>query len=694
MSNGINTKPAISFDGLDDFLDIPEAPSLDVANLTLFVVVQFSDPSISYSPTPLAKLPMDSAYQVSLNFDKTPMAQVSIQGYSYPTGDFVAVSGNAEVWSISHDGQTLQMHRNEWASEYAPNAPGAIQSSSGSLRIGAGEAGYTTTFGGFISEVILYNRARSDTERRQVEEYLGWKYGIFQAWPGWISWIGSSNIGCVDRLDLEMDHGLHAYAYLLRPKTAVNRLLLYHYGHGDFLLWDGGEQLLLRYLDQGFAVLTFWMPLYGENPKTIPDVQGSPLTLFTHDEMPLYLEDSGGSFIRFFLEPVVAALNYVSTSFSFDDINMAGISGGGWTTHLMSALDTRIGLSFPTAGSLPEYLHAGPCATGQGDAEQEWAPLYEQRASWPDIYVLGAYGPSRRQTHVLNQYDACCFWGVNYQTYEPYVVDAVSGFGAGAYSVHLDSTHQGHKISDAVIEGVIAPAISAQVLPYRPETDLTLTQSDAPDPVLPGNSLVYTLNVKNNGPSRARNVTLSDTLPPNVSLVSATPSQGICTGTSAVICLVGDLAEGGAASVTLVVSTGSVGFLLNTAQVSYDLPDFRPSDNLVTESTLVDLDQDLDGVGDSVDCAPLDPTAFAIPPEISGMSLGPGNAAVQWDSAASDAGSGVTYDLMRGNLPNQGAGLCATAVCLANGISATQWVDATLPLVGQGLWYLVRGGNA
>lgn len=59
-----------------------------------------------------------------------------------------------------------------------------------------------------------------------------------------------------------------------------------------------------------------------------------------------------------------------------------------------------------------------------------------------------------------------------------------------------------------------------------PGTDLSVTKSDAPDPVSVGKDLVYTITVKNAGPLTATGVTLTDTLPTSVSFVSA---SGGCT---------------------------------------------------------------------------------------------------------------------------------------------------------------------
>ena len=68
----------------------------------------------------------------------------------------------------------------------------------------------------------------------------------------------------------------------------------------------------------------------------------------------------------------------------------------------------------------------------------------------------------------------------------------------------------------------------------EPQADLILRLSDAPDPVQVGQALTYTVIVTNNGPTRARDVTVTDVLPTGVTFVSATPSQGSCSGTATV----------------------------------------------------------------------------------------------------------------------------------------------------------------
>ena len=694
---GIGGQPALSFDGIDDELNVGANASLDIANMTLFIVLRPASVDNVSRPVPLAKLPQDGAYHLMIDADNTPVARINVGYGPVSTQEMDPVGGAAELWTAAHDGRELRLFRNQWRSELAPAVEGRIGVTSGPLRIGNGDAAAQNAFKGWIAEVILYDRALSDSERRLVEDFLGWKFDIYQAWPRWIRNIGSTSVGCVDRLDVALDYGMHSYAYVLHPKAPVNRVMIYHQGHDDFLLSGGGRETMKYFLDRGFTVAAFWMPLHGETTKTAYDVPGhGTVTFYWHTPMRI-MENERGSFIRFFLEPVFVGINHLQATLAPQDINMAGISGGGWTTHLIAALDTRVGLSFPTAGSLPLYLRQGPCPNGSdGDAEQVWSPLYNERASWPDLYALGGYGPSRRQVQVLNQYDSCCFWGVNYRTYEPHVAEAVAGLGFGEYGVYLDSSHHEHKISDPVLDQVIGPAVAAQQLPYRAQTDLTLTQSGSPDPVMQGDALTYELFVGNAGPSKAHGVTVIDTLPASASFVSATPSQGTCVGSGPVTCQLGAIGEGATATVAIVVIPTATGPAVNSAEVSYEFPDIRQESNASAEIASVGRpgDQDGDGVVDEADCAPLDGAAFGLPTEVAAVRFPTDAQTLAWDSAAPAAGYGTIHDLLRGDLRQLPVGSGAAETCVAGGLKDPAATDGVWPAPGEGAWYLVRGRNA
>ena len=120
--------------------------------------------------------------------------------------------------------------------------------------------------------------------------------------------------------------------------------------------------------------------------------------------------------------------------------------------------------------------------------------------------------------------------------------------------------------------------------------DLSITQSDSPDPVSAGTNLTYSFTITNNGSSTATGVQVVDTIPNNVTLVSAIASQGQCAGQPTVVCQLGTLANGKTATVTLVVRlplSASVGGISNTATVSGIEADPHTTNNTTAGVTAV-----------------------------------------------------------------------------------------------------------
>src|SRR5262249_9487591 len=147
----------------------------------------------------------------------------------------------------------------------------------------------------------------------------------------------------------------------------------------------------------GYTVVGLYMPNFR------PDVRIGHADFFS---LPVIK----GSPMQFFLEPTLAVMTYLKTSFpQYTEFDMMGLSGGGWSTTVYAALGTRIKMSFPIAGTIPLYLRCGNI----DDTEQYWAPFYSI-AGYKDLYILGSEGTAsdgspRRQVQILNRRDSCCF---------------------------------------------------------------------------------------------------------------------------------------------------------------------------------------------------------------------------------------------------------------------------------------------
>ena len=118
------------------------------------------------------------------------------------------------------------------------------------------------------------------------------------------------------------------------------------------------------------------------------------------------------------------------------------------------------------------------------------------------------------------------------------------------------------------------------------QADVAILKTASPEPVSQGTSLTYTLQVTNNGPAVAQGVTVSDNpLPPEVSYVSVSTTQGSCTytlATNSVGCNLGSISVGGLVIVTINVTANTFSSSTqstNTATVSATTTDPNTTNN-------------------------------------------------------------------------------------------------------------------
>ncbi|HWS72248.1 MAG TPA: DUF11 domain-containing protein, partial [Thermoanaerobaculia bacterium] len=122
------------------------------------------------------------------------------------------------------------------------------------------------------------------------------------------------------------------------------------------------------------------------------------------------------------------------------------------------------------------------------------------------------------------------------------------------------------------------------------QTDLAITKSGPPI-ANPGQPIVYTINVTNNGPSSAANVTVTDNTPPGLTFVS---NAGACTNPFP--CNIGTLNPNQQATITAtynVPPTYASPTIVNTASVGSAATDSNTSNDSSTVTTPISAQPDL-----------------------------------------------------------------------------------------------------
>jgi pimeloyl-ACP methyl ester carboxylesterase len=210
----------------------------------------------------------------------------------------------------------------------------------------------------------------------------------------------------IDRVRYDVAFGLSSITYQYWPEAPNGQAIIYHLGH-----WQGrgtSKHVVAWLIDRGYMVTTIFMPLYGGNPVNL-DVEFEGQTYYLRDwhEDLAPIEREGGNTFQLFFEPVARTIEHLALDHGFEQIAMMGLSGGGWTTDVYSALDPRVATTFSVAGSLPFRLRR---SADIGEYEQLGERPFYDIATYMDLYFLAATGePAQRHRQLLHQYDECCF---------------------------------------------------------------------------------------------------------------------------------------------------------------------------------------------------------------------------------------------------------------------------------------------
>jgi uncharacterized repeat protein (TIGR01451 family) len=125
-----------------------------------------------------------------------------------------------------------------------------------------------------------------------------------------------------------------------------------------------------------------------------------------------------------------------------------------------------------------------------------------------------------------------------------------------------------------------------------PFSDLVLRMA-GPRHIGPGDPITYTIHVRNDGPSRADGVVVTDPLPAGTQLIRAFTGRGSCSppdpASGALVCSLGSMSDGSTRTIILVcrAAAGAGTTLTNVATVSSLSRDPNEHDNSATIVTRV-----------------------------------------------------------------------------------------------------------
>lgn len=252
----------------------------------------------------------------------------------------------------------------------------------------------------------------------------------------------------VEKLRVEMEFGLDSLVWCFLPHKSNKRLVLLHHGCDEDS--DGFVNITGRLLDDGYTVVDLRMPLDSGNSRPEVMVPGFGVLKMQEHWFMKFLSPSKGHAIKFFIEPVVAVINYFERNYEFADISIIGIDGGGWTATLAAALDPRIRTSFDVSGTYPIYLMT------DGSEWNEWertAPEFYKTVNYLELYALGAVGSGRRHVQVIN----CDCVDAKAKEYKKAVNAAVvsAGGDSGAYAFWIYESPREHIIPESLSNRIL-----------------------------------------------------------------------------------------------------------------------------------------------------------------------------------------------------------------------------------------------
>lgn len=246
----------------------------------------------------------------------------------------------------------------------------------------------------------------------------------FHGWPR--AWINSppdfQNGGTIEtshgyrirKLRYEIVPGFWSVALLYEPDRINAKMpaILNVYGHDPMgKAREFVQKRCINFVKRGIVVLTLEWFGYGELSQP-----------YNAHDYGAHLDLVGANALGLFYLAMRRGLDYLATLPEVDPnrLGMTGLSGGGWQTIVLSALDPRVRVAVEVAGfgSLESNI-THPVDT---DEIEEDATDFTEGEDYPDLVAMRAPRPTLL---IHNAMDNCCFRSM---LVKPYIYDALKPF--------------------------------------------------------------------------------------------------------------------------------------------------------------------------------------------------------------------------------------------------------------------------
>ena len=246
----------------------------------------------------------------------------------------------------------------------------------------------------------------------------------FHGWPR--EWVESApnfqEMGVIEsghgyrirKLRYEIVPGFMSTALLYEPEEVSGRMpavlnLIGHEPAGTAVEYE--QKRCINLAKRGILALNLGWMEFGElsQPENAHDYAA-------------HLDLAGSNALGLFYLAMRRGLDYLAASQKVDParIGVTGLSGGGWQTVVLSALDPRVAVSVEVAGLASKESNL----TNPGDTYEieEDAPDLMQGFDYPELIALRAPKPTLLEHNAV---DSCCFRA---QLVKPYIYEAVKPY--------------------------------------------------------------------------------------------------------------------------------------------------------------------------------------------------------------------------------------------------------------------------